>query len=305
MATWLSNVLLPAVIAVAVLLLVMWPTERSGRQLLRTWGVPEPEADQVAEAVRYLRQRRFLLAVLFVLLPMVVDAATPGDGDHGFSVLPLLGAMLIAELVAVSRPASGVRVASLDPRSWRDLVPRWAVVATAVLVVLAVGWSVAGLAAQPWADRYAAALVEREANPPAGAEIDYSDSYLSDLTTTTSWYSLGFAVAAVVFTVLVVRLAVRRPAVADSAVDAALRTRTARVAVGIGLGWLGAAVLGATMRVQFLHDVMDMSDADLPEKPGWLTAFGSVGVVGLVALLGGVGCWIWVANPTRRSLSRR
>jgi hypothetical protein len=305
MGEWLSNVVLPAAVAIAVLLLVMWPTERSGRQLLRNWGVPEPGPDQVAEAVRYLRRRRFLCAALFVLVPLLADVVLPGEDDPSI-VVPLIGAMLIAELVAVSRPASGVRVASLDPRGWRDLVPRWAVVAAAVLVALVLVWSVAGLAAQPWADRYAAALSAQEADPPAGMEIDHSDSYLAEIANSTSWFALGSAVAAVVLTVLVVRLAVRRPAVADAAVDAALRTRTARVAVGIGLGWLGTAVLRATSRVQFLHDLTAFSDADLPDKPGWLAAFGNTGgIVGLVAMLSGVGCWIWVANPTRRSLSRR
>jgi hypothetical protein len=170
--------------------------------------------------------------------------------------------MLIAELLATLRPVSGVRIASLDPRGWRDLVPRWSVVAMAVLAVLAVVWSVAGLVIQPWS---------------------------------ISWLALGYAATALLLTTLLVRLAVRRPAVEDAAVDAALRTRTARVAVGIGIGWLGAAVPMAVERVRFLHDV-----AALP-VPDWLDSAGDI--VTPAALVGAILCWLWVANPTRRSLT--
>jgi hypothetical protein len=99
--------------------------------------------------------------------------------------------------------------------------------------------------------------------------------------TATSWLALGYAAAALVLTSLLVRLAVRRPAVDDEAVDAALRTRTARVAVGIGIGWLGAAVV--------------LADQSAGHASGDYT--------GLVAQLGAFVCWILVANPTRRSLA--
>jgi hypothetical protein len=277
---WFSNYVLPVLIAIGVMLLVLWPTERSGHRLLRNWGVPHPRPDQVRSAVRYLWQRRILYIVFFLGLPPLAGLVLRDKSDlPGFTiVVPLLVAMLIAELLATLRPVGGVRVASLDPRGWRDLVPRWSVVAMAVLVVITVAWSVAGLVAQPWADRYAAALPPNgEPQPPTDWRIDYTDDYRAQMTTSTSWFALGYAAAALLMTVLLVRLAVRRPSVDDAAVDAALRTRTARVGVGIGLGWLGAAVAVAGQ---------DSSN-----------------YTGLIAQIGAILCWIWVANPTRRSLA--
>jgi hypothetical protein len=308
MEQWLSNVVLPTAIAVGVMLLVMWPTERSGTRLLRDWGVPDPDPDQVDEAVSYLRQRRFLYAVLFVLVPPLANLVLPDTtGVPGLAIaVPLLGAMVIAELFAALRPASGVRVASLNPRDWRDLVPRWAVVAGVVLVVLVVVWSAAGLVAQPWVNRYAAALAAQEENPPAGGHVDYSDGWLAEMTTPVSLFALGSAAVAVALTALLVRLAVRRPAVADEAVDAALRVRTARVAVGICLGWLGTAVTLATERIRFFPDQEEAGLLGLPARPAWLVPeLDTVSsVVAVVAVLGAIGCWIWVANPSRRALAR-
>jgi hypothetical protein len=264
---WLSNTLLPTVLAGAVLLLVLWPTERSGRRLLESWGIPRPRPDQVWMAIRYLWQRRILYVVLFLAVPSLAELVLRNDANlPDLSIFaPLLAAMLIAELVATLRPVGGVRVASLDPRGWRDLVPRWAVVAAVVLVVCVVAWSVAGLVLQA---------------------------------TFTSWLALGSATTAVVLTVLLVRLAVRRPAVDDEEVDAALRARTARVAVGIGVGWLGAAVLMAVKQVHHLY----IFGPPEPSGPGWL--YTASGWFGMIALLTAIGCWIWVANPSRRALAK-
>jgi hypothetical protein len=97
---------------------------------------------------------------------------------------------------------------------------------------------------------------------------------------------------------------VRRPSVADEEVDAALRTRTARVAAGIGLFWLGGAVTLSNNRISFLAGLTEASRPGVPAPPGWF--FPELDTVSsylsLAALLVGVGCWIWVANPTRRSL---
>jgi hypothetical protein len=304
---WFSNYVLPVLIAIAIMLLVLWPTERSGFRLLVRWGVPHPRPDQVAVAVRYLWQRRILYEILFVVVPPLARPLLTNTIDlPGFSiVVPLLVAMLIAELVATLRPTGGVRVASLDPRGWRDLLPRWPVVAMAVLVVLAVAWSVAGLVVQPWANASAAALSAYEANPPDGAEVDFSGGYVADVATPTSWFALGHVVAAVVVTVLLVRFAVRRPSVSDETVDLALRTRSARVAVGICIGWLGAAVAVAVERIQFLHNLSVSGFPATPTPPAWLTsgldATGSA--VGLAAQFGALLCWVLVANPTRRSLA--
>ncbi len=272
MSLWLQNTLVPAVLTAVVFLVVLWPTRRSGRRLLQTWGVPAPGEDQVGVAVRYLKQRRVLYVVLFLTVPALAgliwrdDAALPGFGI----VVPLLLAMLVAELVATLRPVSGLRVASLDRRSWRDLVPRWAIIVVALLVVLSVGCSVLAFA--------------------AGAS---------------GWAPLGNVIVCLAVVGLLVWLAVRRPAVADEAVDAALRTRTARVAVGIGFGWLGAALLTAAQELYYRSAVVIHFPDPGPPPPSWLTddLVNVLQIAGPIAQLTAVGCWIWLANPSRRALA--
>lgn len=265
MAHWLETSVLPAAIAAALLLLVLWPTEHSGRRLLQTWGIAQPNPGQVGEAVRYLRQRRFLYVILFLVFPSVAGLGRP-DTDQlpGIGIfVPLLAAMLVAEFLATLRPVSGVRVASLDRRSWRDLVPRWAVRTLAAIAVLTVVLAVAGIVAGPG---------------PA-------------------WLALGYVAACLLFVSGLVALAVRRPSVADEAVDAALRTRTARVAVGIGFGWLGTALTVATGHLRSLAIVG-------PEpvlRPAWIAD--AADIAGFVVAGGAIVCWLWVAVPSRRSLA--
>ena len=272
MADWLEHTVLPSAIVAVVLLLVLWPTTHGGRRVLRTWGVAEPRPDQVVEAVRYLRRRRLLFTVLYVFgTPLVGLSDQPGGPSVGIFV-PLLVAMLIGELLATLRPVRGIRVASLDRRGWRDLVPRWAVWSMAAIVVLAVALAVAGLVVAP----------------PAGQHLDANLS---------SWWALGYVGACLTLVTLLIHLAVRRPSVDDEAVDAALRTRTARVAMGIGFGWLGAAVLLAGER---LHEIRLAVPAH-PE-PNWFDE--TVAFTGPVVLAVSVVCWLWVALPSRRSLAR-
>lgn len=118
------------------------------------------------------------------------------DGGAGTIVVTLLLGGLIAELLA-QRPARGPRrEAVLVPRTLRDVVPVW---------VLVLG----GLAA-------------------AGA--------VTHLALTAQWKLLAVAVGTVVVCAAITLLAVRRPAVGEPRTDLALRTRSARVAIGLGIG---------------------------------------------------------------------
>ncbi len=272
-ATLLRNTLVSSLIAAAVLLLVLWPTRNSGARLLRTWGIPVPTAPQVAEAVGYLRRRRVLAVALFVAVPQATRLWWPDAPSTGTSadiLVPLLAAMVIAELVAVLRPARGPRTASLNPRSWRDLVPRWAVAVTAVLTALAVGTAVAGLLASGPGGATAA---------PAG------------------WPVLTSTAACLAVVLALVHLAVRRPAVADPAVDRALRTRTARVGVAIGFGWLAASV---TAGAQGLGRITLLGD----DRPAGPAVHQVLEIAAFVVFVAAVACWMWLAMPGRRSLAR-
>lgn len=279
MADWLQRDVLPAAIVAGLLLLVLWPTTHSGRRLLQTWGIPEPGPDQITAAVRYLWQRRILYIVLFLVVPPVAGAVLDNKDELpalGIFV-PLLVAMVLAETVATLRPVSGVRVASLDRRTWRALVPRWAVWSMAVLVALSVGLSVLALTVGP---------VRHPAigEPGPGTALAY----------------LAVCLAMVG---LLLHLAVRRPAVADAEVDAALRTRTARVAFGIGFGWAGSTLQITSQWLVRLHSATQMPDG--PRRPAWLTDWlgPTFDYSGVVLLLVVIVCWMWVAIPSRRSLT--
>jgi hypothetical protein len=104
---------------------------------------------------------------------------------------------------------------------------------------------------------------------------------------------------------VVVLLAVRRPAVADPDVDAALRTRTARVAVGIGMGWLAGLVGEAQSRLGFLLNT-GAGDGRVPDRPGWLdSGLGPIyDILGFAVFVVAVGCWLLVAAPSRGALER-
>ncbi|MBB4906638.1 hypothetical protein [Actinophytocola algeriensis] len=253
MAHWLETSVLPAALAACLLLLVLWPTKHSGGRLLQRWGVPRPEPAQVTEAVRYLRQRRVLYVALFLLFPSVAGAVDSGDSPAGVVILvPLLVAMLVAEAIATLRPVSGVRTASLDRRTWRDLVPRWAVRTTVGGAVVTAVLAVAGA----------------------------------------SWLTLGYVLACLLLVCGLIALAVRRPAVDDEAVDAALRTRTARVAVGIGFGWLVTALSIAFGQFQ---------DRWFPQDPLWYEPGDNVLTIARVAVIvAALVCWHWVAVPSRQ-----
>jgi hypothetical protein len=205
-----------------VLMLVTWPMAGAGRRVLRRWGdIAEPDRDQAAVVVRYLRERRLLLVPLMLLAPLAARAmpairslARPVIWGPTTLLGSLLVAWLVAEVVATVRPRRGsVRTASLVRRG--SLVPTWAVVShlgsAAIAVVLA-------LAAQPWAAGW----------------------YLVSLTFVTSLVVYGIAWLAAV-----------RPPGAQDDVDTALRTRSARVAVGVGilLAGLFVAVAGSRFDV--------------------------------------------------------
>ncbi|MEU4745190.1 hypothetical protein AB0G02_32665, partial [Actinosynnema sp. NPDC023658] len=99
----------------------------------------------------------------------------------------------------------------------------------------------------------------------------------------------------------VVRLAVRRGSVADPPVDAAFRTRSARVAVGIGIAWMALAVLVANRRLAYLRSL------DLPplSAPAWLEHTPVVDPLGLVVFLVGLAGWVLVATPPNRLSTAR
>jgi hypothetical protein len=174
-----------------VILMLLWPNEKRGARLLVRWGVPDPDAAEVALAVRYLKRRRFWYPWLYLAIPLLF-----GNHDSATIVATLLLGGLIAELLA-QRPARGRRrEAVLVPRTLLDVVPGWALV-------------LSGLAS-------------------AGA--------LVHVVLTRQWTPLAVVVGTTVICWAITLLAVRRPAAGEPRADLALRCRSGRVAIGLGIG---------------------------------------------------------------------
>ncbi|MEU0532406.1 hypothetical protein [Amycolatopsis tolypomycina] len=182
--------LLTGLLGLAILI-VLWPGEKHGKRLLERWGVPGPDAGEVALAVRYLKRRRLWYPWLFLAIPPLLD-----DGGPGTILATLLLGGLIAELLA-QRPARGPRrEAELAPRTLLGVVPAW---------ILVLG----GLAA-------------------AGS--------LLHLALTAQWRLLAVAAGTALVSAAITLLAVRRPPSGAARADVALRARSARVAIGLGIG---------------------------------------------------------------------
>lgn len=187
-----------------LLLIVLWPTDKTSAKVLRKWRVADPTPAQVAESKVYLKRRRLLYPWLFLAISSASYQTFPGSEDFvGTEILlTVLAGMLLAELVASLRPSKGTRrEAVLAPRGVLDLVPAWGLVAFGLGAVLAL---VMFLLTQP---------------TPASGII-----------------ALVFCVVAVLGAVL---LAVRRPSSGDGAVDTAFRVRSARVTLGLGVALTG------------------------------------------------------------------
>jgi hypothetical protein len=291
----MSNVLLYGFLGVC-LVVVMWPNAAGAERFLRRWGIADPDTRQAAEAKKYMRDRRLLYPPLFLLAPAVAASAT---GIVRLFV-PLIVALLVAEVIAALRPVRGRRIATLTRRHWRDLVPRWAVGTLLGLAALAALMSVAGLLAQPWADRVAAAIppggVWRSAD---GVMLTVSAQYQAEISRSVSLLALVAVVASLVAVLGVVRLAVRRGSVTDPKVDAVLRTRSARVAVGMGIAWMGSLVVLANNQLTFLRSI-DLPMPGLPPAPSWLDATAPGDFLGLLVIFVAAAGWIWAANPSNR-----
>ncbi|OXM42511.1 hypothetical protein [Amycolatopsis alba] len=178
-----------------LILIALWPGEKQGKKVLRRWGVGDPSPSDTAEAVLYLRRRRFWYPWLYLGLPLLADSAGVGGDDMSSILATLLVGALIAEVLA-QRPRKGARrEAALRRRDVRGLIPVWGLVTYAVIATASAAWIV----------------------------VNHR------------WALLGIAAGVSAVTWLVILLAVRRPSTGDSAADTALRVRSARVAAGLGL----------------------------------------------------------------------
>lgn len=263
-----------------VLLVVVWPTERSARNLLRAWRVADPTPEQVAEALSYLRKRRFWYPWIFLVIPLLGDRYDWGEGVSYQFVVPVMAGLLVAELAALRPSRHRVRTASLTPRRLFDLVPRWAVACHAVLVSATVGYAVVGIAAQPWAAEYGRAMA-------GGAGSAWAEELAEG---SKPWVVLGITVLSLLAVVAVVWSAMVRSSGADVVVDGVLRTRSSRVVLGLGIGLQGTLLAAGARRLTMV--------AGFDQAPEWVTdLYRATGWFVLVGVVGSVLAWVWVANP--------
>ncbi|GAA1346191.1 hypothetical protein [Saccharothrix algeriensis] len=281
----MGTALLHGLIGLAVLL-VLWPTRSAAARFLRSWGVANPTEAQAEHAVRYLRHRRLLYPPLFLLVPSAGAGISsllrlPEPADNFLA--PVIVALLIAEAVAALRPVRGPRVAALTRRRWRDLVPRWAIGLLLGFAGAAALLAGVGLTARSWALR-------------AVAAEGHTHEHRAGIAQPVEVVVLVGAVLGLAAVLGVVRLAVRRGSVADPVADAALRTRSARVAVGIGMAWQAWMVNIAFNRLVTLSGLTHRRG----DGPGWLALVPPSGLVNVALLLVAVVGWIWVANASGR-----
>jgi hypothetical protein len=201
------------VVGLALLLVVLWPTARSGPRLLRNWGVAEATPEQGRLARLYLLERRVLYVVFLVLAaPLDLLSSRAYFSFVGW----LLFALLAAEAIAMLRPVRGqVRVATLARRRIGDVLPRWMVAVHLVMVVAAVAvMAVVGVAGN----------------------------------VSEAWVAVAEVVASAAAVYAAAWCAVARPARSDADLDRALRLRSARVPIGLGT-MFAATVLGAALSI--------------------------------------------------------
>lgn len=194
------------VVFAGIVLLVLWPTVRSGPRLLRNWGVAEPTSQQGRIARLYLLYRRVLYVVL-IIVTSLIGGLQEQEQMFPRPFFPYLGwflaALLLGELIAMLRPVNGkVRVATLQRRTIRDVLPAWMIVAHVVTVVAAV-----------------VGILLVNVDVPGLMPV---------------WAQVVVVVVSAVAVYALAWLTVARPAIGDAVVDRALRLRSVRVTIGLG-----------------------------------------------------------------------
>jgi hypothetical protein len=246
-----------------LLLLLVWPTAKSARRLLTTWRVRDPSAEQIGEALGYLRRRRVWYPWFFLATPVVFGWFGSANGGYSQVLITGLAGLLIAELLALWPVRTSLR-AERPPRRPFDLIPRWAVGLYAFLVLVTGAFAVAAHLGRRWTWRHPDDLVF-----PVSSHGPMP-------------WIIALATAGCLLAVVgVCRLVVIRPAGGDGVVDTVLRTRSARVALGLGIALQGQLLATVAGQIAFYG-------ADPVTGLDWVPA---------AAWAGSVFAWVWVANP--------
>lgn len=251
---WVALIVVESLFALLVNV-ILWPTKGSAKRLLRRWLVSDPTEAELAEALTYLRRRRIWYPWLLIGLPVLFDytGVLPREQDDSWSFPAVLfiGALL-AELFAQRRGRRPVRAAIPVRRGLTDIVPGWALILLTVAALGAfvlLGGALAGVGwARNWYPNWSMRLL---------------------------WIALIAAMLVVLVVWAVAGLALRRPPIAELRIDPVLRTRSARVPVGLGIATLCALIGG-----------------------------GQNDFRGVIIIVAGLFLWSAIASPVRRRRAR-
>jgi hypothetical protein len=239
----LGDLVVPTVI-VAVFAAALWSNRTRARKLAQKWGIPDPTSNQVDEVLHYRRLRLACYPLLFVMIGMCSGLFVSPTQNHNSSanddtplialILMFLCGAVIAELLALRRTRQ------LQPVRFRfvDVVSRWGVGVYGALVVVTFVLGLIDLQAQPYITPKVVRVAEQNQGH-VGIPI-----------------AVPFAVTAVVLllTGFVFWSTCARSFSADIETDRALRTRSARVVLGLGIG-MQLLLLGLSWwRMEFVAD---------------------------------------------------
>ncbi|GAA0510662.1 hypothetical protein A8924_4798 [Saccharopolyspora erythraea NRRL 2338] len=288
---WLSPLALPTVVVLGCAV-ALWSDRTRARKLARKWGVPEPSADQVDEVLHYRRLRLAGYPLIFVvaavccrllLPPNPEHADETGQGSYLALVAMFFFGAVIAELLAIAR----IRKSQPMRLHLAEIAPRWGVGFCGALVPATFALGLIDLQAQPHITPNMLLLAEQN-KQHTGTPIAVP--------------FVGTALVALLV-MFVLWSARTRSFSADAELDRALRNRSARVVLGLGIG-MQVSFLGLVWwRMDFLSRFAtgaDLSGAQPAEVVLENWARGMVDLVQpwlLLVVTGGMFGWLLVANP--------
>ncbi|QUH06052.1 hypothetical protein HUO13_16945 [Saccharopolyspora erythraea] len=295
MTDGLGRLALPTVFVLGFAV-ALWSDRARARKLARRWGVPEPSADQVEAVLHYRRLRLACYPLLYVvagvccgllLPPEPEQADKTGQGGYLALVAMFFFGAVIAELLTVARTRE------LQPLRLHlaDVAPRWGVGLFSALVLATFAFGLVDLQAQPHITPNVLLLAAQN-KQHTGAPI-----------------AVPFAgTALVVLLVAFVLWSARtRSSSADAELDRALRNRSARVVLGLGIGMQVSLLALVGWRMELLYRFAtgaDLSGAQPAEVvvEGWAREM--VDLVQpwtlLIVTVGMIG-WLFVANPGKKA----
>jgi hypothetical protein len=288
----LGGLVVPTVV-VLVFAVALWSDRARARKLAKKWGVPEPTTNQVDEVLKYRRLRLVCYPLLYVTAGACLGLFMPledqdGRSNEGVALIAMfLFGAVIAELLAFAR--------SRQPEPMRlrlvDVVSRWGVGVFGTLVLATYVLGLIDLQAQPHITPNVLLLAEQNKDH-VGVPI------------AVPFVGTAFVLMLVAF---VVWSAQARSFSADAEVDRAVRTRSARVVLGLGIAMQLSFLALTSWRMEFLDYYAtgaDLFGTDPTEVAirNWAQHTSALiqpweFLIFIIAMFS----WIYVANPRKPS----